>query len=352
MPEENGHKRKDSWNSQLGPDNAAGGFKEEKEHDRNDSWHRVEQVARISAQFATVLALAGGLLGVIALISTGCFACEFREVMGISVERFLNIPLVRLEYKSKLGGVIDFLTIFIQSGFLLGVVGLIVYLVIRLLLGKLPREPRANMALILVGILLCLLYRVLMHRVLMQIGKYWHTVLIMLIASAICWAVLDFVRYHKLITRLLLLMGVVFTFSFLLLWFTASAMTSAYYTQVIGWMQGVAEVCRSPQVIFEKGEFSNQAVFLLVRTDTEYYVFTDTIVVAPPPLPKEIAIPLLTPIRGNGCSPANIIILPAANVGTAKVIRNGQLKPGKCCYQFGPTPTPIPAPTPSATPDP
>lgn len=364
---------------------------EEKEH-TEDSWNRVEQIARISAQFATALGVVGGLLVLVVAVSNSAFASGFREAEGISLENFVNLPLPRFDY--RLFGGLNFFAILISGSvvflgaliwvgilkflsWILGRFRLIylfsVIIILYFTLMRISEQPDTRkfediMSALLVSTTFWMLRKVLRnygaqiitsdpltrisrerepHRV-----RYWALfflgLLIKFYFKVGSWIVK---LTAKLSSPLFVFFGLVFLFD----WLVASVETTAYVSRSIGWAQGVQEVCKSPQVAFDSG-FSNEALeqttFLLLRTDAEYYVFTTTIdVTLPPPSAniKQFVAPLMHSLPlTQGCSPANLFVIPAPSVGGVTVTYNEQVKPGACCYRLPGLPILTPAPTPDA----
>jgi len=147
----------------------------------------------------------------------------------------------------------------------------------------------------------------------------------------------------KIASKISLPLAILFGAIWLVNLFTGSIEVVTYYSNVIGWRQGTQAVCSSPQVVFSSEKAisisSEQNVFLLLRTDKEYYVFTTTVTaILPPPSAsiKSLVDPLIEkslPFT-TGCSPANIIILPAASVGEVTLVYDEQTKPGPCCQSI------------------
>lgn len=330
---------------------------EEKEHKRGDSWNRVEQVARISAQFAAALAVVGGLLGVVTVTMVASFVSGFQKAKQVPVGRFVNLlspPVfesIAKMYSSFAS--LNFWAIFIALLIVILLIGLVWFGIIFI-----NRKNRAISWIIVVGLMAGLVYYQIKAFPTQpdNFRKLWG------VLSPYFWSLAFFALWRIMptkVAKVLLLFGVIFGFVFVFNLFTLSIEVAAYSSQNIGWTQGVQEICESPQIIFlgERGRaFSGQRVFLLLRTDTEYYVFTTTVPAIPPSLtkgilPKDIANLALVPLS-EGCSPASITVLSAADVGTVTLIYDEQVKPGECCYRLHNLPTPTPIPVPSATPGP
>lgn len=64
---------------------------------REGSWSRVEQIARISAHFAAALGVVGGFLGVVTASMTASFVSGFRTAKQVPWGRFVNLTLPAFE---------------------------------------------------------------------------------------------------------------------------------------------------------------------------------------------------------------------------------------------------------------
>lgn len=326
---------------------------------REGSWSRVEQIARISAHFAAALGVVGGFLGVVTASMTASFVSGFRTAKQVPWGRFVNLTLPAFEniaraYSLFVGQV--FLSQFIALLIGMLVIGLILLFVFLYINREFPVIISAILSLGGLGGLLWFQCKVLPTQS-PSFQKLW-AVLGPYLWSFVFFALWKIARTCKKIppevVKTFLIFAVIFVFGCVFNLISLPLEAAAYSNRNAGWKQGVEEVCKSPQIIFgkEAPPFSGRRTFLLLRTDAEYYVFTTTVPTTPPSPPEDIAsLVLFSPF--TACFPASITILPAADMGTVTLVYDEQVKPGECCYQlFGPTPTPTPAPTPSATPDP
>jgi len=208
--------------------------------------------------------------------------------------------------------------------------------------------------LFLIGIILLLLQKVTHHKPWVQqtilwlqksLVTFWFAlvypgIIIRSVFAAYRWLENGLAR---IASKISLPLAILFGAIWLVNLFTGSIEVVTYYSNVIGWRQGTQAVCSSPQVLFSSEKTisisSDQNVFLLLRTDKEYYVFTTTVTSTLPPPPaniKSLADPLIkkSPPFTTGCSPANIIILPAPSVGEVTLVYDEQTKPGPCCQSM------------------
>jgi len=312
----------------------------ENKHSKDKSWwSRVESIVKTAGQLTQIFLAAIGVLGALAAGAA---------VYSISAEHFIKgIPLSRLAALSvpslieRIYSVLAYelmwymLSIIVLLVIIGSCIGWSVFEITKKLSHK-PLKP-GNISLRLIIIIAGL--------ILAEVLGEWSYIVALLIGIATIsfyYFIYEYKgRFLAKTQNILTTLALVILILMIMMNVTGLVGELIFYTGTqLGWMRGTQEICDSPQITFElKQDIPlEDTMFLSLRSNDEYYVFTTTITTTLSSFDL-ISDPLIqwllqTPSKLQACSPAGVTIIPANLTSSVTLTYENQAQPGPCCQSM------------------